>query len=89
MPADVSADMSKRPPALVMKRALPPVLVSRKLTAAPLVVVIVALPAVLDWLNWTLLLLVMLAVPAELEPKKAVVALFIMLALPAVLEFWN
>jgi hypothetical protein len=89
MPAEVSADISKLPPALVMKRALPPVLVSRKLTVAPLLVVTVALPAVLDWLNWTLSLLVMLAVPAELKLKKAVVPLLIMPAPPAVLEFWN
>jgi hypothetical protein len=48
MPAEVSADMSYLPPALVMKRALPPVLVSRKWTIAALFVVTVALPAVLD-----------------------------------------
>ena len=46
MPADVSPDMSKVPPALVMKRALPPVLVSKKKTLPPLLVVMVAVPAV-------------------------------------------
>ena len=46
MPAEVSADMSNLPPALVMKRALPPVLVSRKWTIAALFVVTVAQPAV-------------------------------------------
>ena len=45
MPAEVRPDMSNVPPALVMKRALPPVLVPVKVVDAPLLVVTVTGPA--------------------------------------------
>src|SRR5258708_7682706 len=66
-------EISKVPPALVMKAALPPVLLPKKLVVPPLWVGIVALPPLLPWKKLTIPLLVIVALPAVLVPpvKKA------------------
>ena len=65
---EFNIEMSKIPPALVMNRALPPVLVSKNSVNPPVLVMIVALPAVLAPKNCVPppLLFVIVALPAVL-----------------------
>ena len=70
------------PPALVMNRALPPVLLVANCVSAPLLVVMVALPAVLVSVNDSEKpppLLVMLAFPAELALVNVIAPLLVKL----------
>ncbi|MBV9630169.1 MAG: hypothetical protein JO230_18900 [Xanthobacteraceae bacterium] len=97
VPPPLRAEMSKLPPALVMKRAFPPEELSWNVVTAPLFVVIVALPAVLVLKNSTELkkpkllakIVVMVALPAVLEPAKRTVPLLKIMALPALLVSMN
>ena len=77
--------MSNAPVPMVMKRALPPVLVPVKVVDAPLPVVMVALPAVLESLNVSVALFVIVAVPAVAELLNERSALLMTFAAPAVL----
>src|SRR5262245_53592371 len=70
MPAEVRPDMLNVPPTLVMKRALPPVLVPVKRVVAPLLVVTVEVPAVAELLNARSLRLTTFAAPAVLLSLK-------------------
>ena len=93
-----NSTMSNTPSALVMNRALPPVLASRKNTPPPALVVMVASPAVLFWRNWVepAKLLVIVAFPAVELSRKMVLPNsgpplppLVMVALPAVLVSAN
>ena len=67
MPTEDRPDMSKMPPAFMMKRALPPVAMETKFADPPLFAMMTASPAVLESLkNEALLLFVMVALPAVL-----------------------
>src|SRR5664279_2935136 len=89
IPADNRACMSNTPPALLMKRAFPPVALTKNPKKPSLTMV--ALPAVLLLVKsrkpearlW------MTALPAVLESKKPATPSLVMVALPAVLEFEN
>ena len=89
VPPLVSAEMSTAPPALVMNRASPPVLLPWKLVVPVPVVVIVALPAVLAPPNTKLKRLVMVALAAVLASPNPALPLFVITALPAVLKLEN
>jgi hypothetical protein len=82
-------EKSTVPKVSVMKRALPPVLLAANCVNAPLLVVMVALPAVLVSVNETRVgptpLLMMAAFPAELVSANVMEPLLVMAALPAVL----
>ena len=67
------------PPALVMNRALPPVLLVANCVSAPLLVVMVALPAVLVSVNDSVTLFVMLEFPAELALVNVIAPLLVKL----------
>jgi|HubBroStandDraft_2_1064218.scaffolds.fasta_scaffold1255102_2 hypothetical protein len=73
IPVEVSCEISKMPPTLVMKRAWPPVLVSKNCVNPP-EVLMVALPAVL--LPWKDVeppeFVVIVALPAVLPVLKVV-----------------
>src|SRR5262249_46510771 len=80
-------EKSTVPPALVMKRALPPLLLLVNCVSAPPLVVMVALPAVLVSENEMRLpepLLMMVELPADLEPGKDMLPLLGIAALWAV-----
>jgi hypothetical protein len=81
-------EKSTVPPALVMKRALPPSLLLVNCVSAPPLVVMVALPAVLVSENETRVgpppLLMMVEFPAELEPRKDMPPLLVIAAFAAV-----
>ena len=80
-------EKSTVPPALVMKRALPPSLLLVNCVCAPPLVVMVALPAVLVSENEMRLpepLLMMVELPAELEPRKDMPPLLVIAAFAAV-----
>src|SRR5207247_2067613 len=80
-------EKSTVPPALVMKRALPPSLLLVNCVCAPPLVVMVALPAVLVSENEIRLpepLLMMVELPAELEPRKDMPPLLVIAAFAAV-----
>src|SRR5665647_2896390 len=89
IPANNRPCMLNTPPALLMKRAFPPVALTKNPKKQS--VTIVALPAVLLLVKsrgpearlW------MMALPAVLESKKPAPPSFVMVALPAVLEFEN
>ena len=71
------------PPALVMKRAVPPSLLPLNSVCAPPFVVIVALPAVLvseNEIRRRKPLLMMVELPAELEPRKDMPPLLVIAA---------
>src|SRR5262245_50948700 len=80
-------EKSTVPPALVMKRALPPLPLLVNCVSAPPLVVMVALPAVLVSENEMRLpepLLMMVELPAELEPRKDMLPLLVIAAFAAV-----
>jgi len=70
-------------PVLVMNRALPPLLLLVNCVSAPVLVVIVALPAVLvseNEIRRRKPLLMMVELPAELEPRKDMPPLLVIAA---------
>lgn len=70
VPELVRPEISTAPPALVMNRALPPLLVSRNCRTLPALLVMVALPAVLVSEKAMVPMLLMVALPAVLVLKK-------------------
>ena len=80
-------EKSTVPPALVMNRALPPLLLLVNCVNAPPLVIMVALFAVLVSENEMRLpepLLMMVELPAELEPRKDMLPLLVIAAFAAV-----
>src|SRR5262249_21247041 len=80
-------EKSTVPPALVMKRALPPLLLLVNCVSAPPLVVMVALLAVLVSENERRVrkpLVMMVELPAELEPRKDMLPLLVIAAFAAV-----
>ena len=69
---------------MVMKRAVPPVLESKKLVTPPLFVVIVALPPVLVALKFRVAAFTICACWALAESVKVVVPLLVIVDVPAV-----
>ena len=86
IPAEMSCEMLNTPFALVMKRALPPVLLPLNSVVVPASVVMVALPALLKLSKRRMpsIWLIILALPAVLWSENRRSSLLVMLALPAV-----